>query len=80
MKNLDLVTKSLLIEFISAIMVFALLCNPAGIYAAEVTPNQLEFRRQAVRRMIFDRSQDIPLAGLWPANLAVSLANRMMIP
>ena len=36
---------------------------------AEVTPDQLEFRRQAVRRMIFDRSQDIRLAGLWPAKV-----------
>jgi hypothetical protein len=36
--------------------------------AAEVTPDQLEFRRQGTRRRIFDPSQDIPLAGLWPSN------------
>lgn len=54
---------------ISTIMAFALIGNPASIYAAEVTPDQLEFRRQAVRRMIFDRSQDIWLAGLWPAKV-----------
>lgn len=36
---------------------------------AEVTPDQLEFRRQAVRRIIFDKSQDIPLAGLYPAKV-----------
>ena len=54
---------------ISAILTFVLLVNPARIYAAEVTLDQLEFRRQAVRRMIFDRSQDIRLAGLWPAKV-----------
>ncbi len=37
--------------------------------ASAVTPDQLEFRRQAVRRMIFDPSQDIPLAGLWPSKI-----------
>ena len=41
----------------------------AWAVAAEVTPDQLEFRRQGVRRMIFDRSQDISLAGLWPAKV-----------
>ena len=51
------------------ILTFVLLGKPASIYATEVTPEQLEFRRQAVRRMIFDRSQDIRLAGLWPAKV-----------
>ena len=51
------------------IMAFALIGNNAGIYAAEISPDQLEFRRQAVRRMIFDRSQNIPLAGLNPAKV-----------
>lgn len=37
--------------------------------AADVTPDQLEFRRQAVRRMIFDKSQDIPLSGLVPSRI-----------
>ncbi|MFT5031536.1 MAG: hypothetical protein ACI9VS_004005, partial [Candidatus Binatia bacterium] len=36
---------------------------------AGVTPEALEFRRQATRRMIFDRSQEIPLAGLDPAKI-----------
>lgn len=36
---------------------------------AGVTPKALEFRRQATRRMIFDRSQEIPLAGLDPAKI-----------
>ncbi|HCO93117.1 MAG TPA: hypothetical protein DIU00_04060 [Phycisphaerales bacterium] len=53
---------------ISTILI-VLIGNPAGIYAAEVTPDKLEFRRQAVQRMIFDRSQDIRLAGLWPAKI-----------
>ena len=46
-----------------------LLGSSTGVYAAEVTPDQLEFRRQAVRRMIFDPSQDIPLSGLWPSKI-----------
>ena len=55
-------------------MILALFCFihlPAAFakQQAEVTPDQLEFRRQAVRRMIFDRSQDIRLAGLWPAKV-----------
>jgi len=54
---------------ITAIVMFVLIGNPASIYAAEVTPDQLEFRRQAVRRIIFDRSQEIRLAGLWPAKV-----------
>jgi len=38
--------------------------------AQEVSsPLDLKFRRQAVRRMVFDRSQDIPLSGLWPATV-----------
>jgi len=35
----------------------------------KITPTSLTFRRQATRRMIFDRSQDIPLALLEPANI-----------
>jgi hypothetical protein len=54
---------------ISIIVMFVLIGTPASIYAIEVTPDQLEFRRQAVRRMIFDRSQDIQLSGLWPAKV-----------
>jgi hypothetical protein len=48
--------------FLSFIMV-------AGMTSAEVTPEQLEFRRQATRRMIFDRDQEIPLAGFHPAKV-----------
>ncbi len=40
-----------------------------GLAKADVTPDQLEFRRQAVQRMIFDRSQEIPLAGLDPSKI-----------
>jgi hypothetical protein len=36
---------------------------------AEVTPDQLEFRRQATQRMIFDENQEIPLAGLNPSKV-----------
>ena len=57
--------------FILAIIIltFVFIGNSARIYAADVIPDQLEFRRQAVQRMIFDRSQDIRLAGLWPAKI-----------
>ena len=47
----------------------ALLALLSMAVQAEVTPDQLEFRRQAVRRMIFDRSQELPLAGLDPAKV-----------
>ncbi len=36
---------------------------------AEVTPDLLEFRRQATQRMIFDRDQEIPLAGFHPSKV-----------
>jgi hypothetical protein len=42
--------------------------GPAS-FQTEVNPASLEFRRQATRRMIFDRSQEIPLAGLDPAKI-----------
>jgi hypothetical protein len=50
-------------------MMFIFISIPPDIHASEATPDQLEFRRQAVRRFIFDRSQDIQLAGLWPAKV-----------
>ena len=40
-----------------------------GVGRADVAPDQLVFRRQAVRRMILDRSQVIPLASLSPAKI-----------
>lgn len=41
----------------------------SGIVHAEVTPDLLEFRRQATQRMVFDPSEDIPLAGLNPSKV-----------
>jgi len=55
-------------KFIS-ILTFALIGNLVSICTAELTPDQLEFRRQAVKRIIFDKSQNIPLCGLKPANI-----------
>lgn len=46
-----------------------LIFNVLSICAQEVHPGELEFHRQAVRRMIFDQSQNIPLAGLYPAKV-----------
>jgi len=45
------------------------LVGSLGAGHADVAPEQLEFRRQSVRRMIFDRSQNIPLASLRPAKI-----------
>ncbi len=50
------------------IIIFALIAI-STLTAQSITPDQLEFRRQAVKRIIFDKSQDIPLAGLWPAKV-----------
>jgi hypothetical protein len=69
MRNPNLVTKSSPKEFSFTIMMFIFISIPPDIHASEATPDQLEFRRQAVRRFIFDRSQDIQLAGLWPAKV-----------
>jgi len=69
MRNPNLVTKSSLKEFLFSIMMLIFTSTPTDIYASETTPDQLEFRRQAVRRFIFDRSQDIPLSGIWPAKV-----------
>ena len=41
----------------------------ATAHADQLTPDQLQFRRQAAQRIIFDRSQDIPLAGLHPSKI-----------
>ena len=41
----------------------------AGMARADVTPEHLEFRRQATQRMIFDRNQEIPLAGFNPSKV-----------
>ncbi len=54
---------------ICTILTFTVLGHLARMCAAELTPDQSEFRRQAVRRMIFNKAQDIPSAGLWPARV-----------
>lgn len=46
------------LRFVLSVMVLS------GMARAEVTPDLLEFRRQATQRMIFDRAQEIPLSGL----------------
>ncbi len=50
-------------------ILIALTANPSHGFARDVDPGELVFRRQAVRRIIFDRSQDIRLAGMWPAKV-----------
>ncbi len=42
----------------------------ASLFAQhEVRPDEIQFRRQAVVRMVFDGGQNIPLASLWPAKV-----------
>jgi hypothetical protein len=57
----------------SIFIVFTLWCcghffvsNTVVAQESTVSPDQLVFRRQATRRMIFDRSQQIQLAALEP--------------
>jgi hypothetical protein len=58
-----------LIPFPSATLLAISLTALAGMTRAEVAPDSLEFRRQATERMVFDRNQEIPLAGLHPAKI-----------
>jgi hypothetical protein len=46
-----------------------LMISTLSPFAQDVDPGKLEFRRQAVQRMIFDKTQNIPLAGLFPAKI-----------
>ena len=54
------------LAFMLPVLALALFGNSAYVCSAELTPNEIEFRRQAVPRIIFDRSQDILLAVLRP--------------
>lgn len=55
----------------AAITAAALLAVPALLFADdnEVRPDEIQFRRQAVARLVFDSSQQIPLASLRPAKV-----------
>ena len=59
--------KQILKSFYTCILV--VYCLPLYTFAADLTPEELHFRRQAVKRMIFDSSQDIPLASLNPSKI-----------
>ncbi|MCU0749111.1 MAG: hypothetical protein MUF13_06135 [Akkermansiaceae bacterium] len=60
--------KSKLVKDIGkAALAFAML--PWTMVQADVTPDQLDFRRQASQRMIFDANQEIPLAGFQPSKV-----------
>lgn len=50
------------------LVVALLLLFTVGL-GAETSPEQIQFLRQAVRRLIFDEGQRIPLAGLRPAEV-----------
>ena len=53
------------------IFLILLLAPHAPLLAAEenVRPDEIQFRRQAVRRMVFDADQNIPLSSLRPAKV-----------
>jgi hypothetical protein len=55
--------------FSYAVCLAASLMMLTGMTRSEVAPEHLEFRRQAAQRMIFDRNQEIPLAGFNPSKV-----------
>ncbi|MFK8112031.1 MAG: hypothetical protein AB8B91_07500, partial [Rubripirellula sp.] len=58
--------------YLLLLVAFVLQCfngNEGLGQSPDVTPQSLEFRRQATRRMVFDRSQQIPLASLQPSKI-----------
>lgn len=60
-----------------------LLALQASVLSAEdnVRPDEIQFRRMAVTRLIFDSSQNIPLASLRPARLTdLALMHPEMLP
>lgn len=59
------IKRTLLFVGISILHLF----NALNSRAQNVDPNHLEFRRQAVRRMIFDKSQRIPLSVFNPSKV-----------
>lgn len=58
-------------KLIHTFLAFLLIASPAFLIAAEedVRPDEIQFRRQAVVRMVFDAEQNIPLASLRPAKV-----------
>ena len=58
-----------LLKNISTLVLFGLLSISENMNAQDLVPEDLEFRRQAVKRIIFDSSQNIPLSGLTPAKI-----------
>lgn len=54
--------------FLACIFIL-LLTSGVTILAQGPTPDDLLFRRQAVKRMVFDKSQQIPLSGMDPAKV-----------
>ena len=60
-----------------------LLASPAVLIAAgdDVRPDEIQFRRQAAIRMVFDSDQNIPLASLRPAKVIdLDLMHPEMLP
>ena len=54
---------------IRLLLSLAFVCLLNNIVLSQISPNELEFRRMATKRIIFDRSQNIALSGLSPAKI-----------
>ena len=66
-----------------ALLSAVLLASQASFLVAgdDVRPDEIRFRRQAVRRMVFDASENIPLASLGPAKVIdLNLMHPEMLP
>jgi len=59
--------KRLFREIIISVLFTVTFFNVAAF--GQVSPEDIKFVRQGVRRMIFDQSQDILLSGLWPSKV-----------
>jgi len=57
------------LKSITKILILVSIIGTTSLRAQDISPNDIEFRRQAARRMIFDKSQDIALSGLYPSKV-----------
>ncbi len=64
MNNLSIIARC-----ISSFLILIFIINPATISAQDLKPDELEFVRKGVTRMIFDEDQSIPLAKLQPEKI-----------
>ena len=83
MKHLMKSTRALLTVLLLTLLAILLLAPQALLLAAEseVRPDEIQIRRQAVARMVFDSNQNIPLSSLRPAKVNdLDLMHPEMLP